>query len=716
MTENNKYIFALDIGTRSVVGLLAEPDGDKFRVASYAREEHAERSMLDGQIHDVVKVADVINRVKTQLELESGETLTHVAVAAAGRSLHTDRAQTTVDISARGQLKENDIIALELAAIQQAQHSLANKRNDHNYTEYYCVGYSVVNYFLDREIIGNLVDQRGKEAGVDIIATFLPRVVVDSLIAALSRSGLEMQALTLEPIAAINVLVPSTMRRLNVALVDIGAGTSDIAITGEGTVSAYGMVPTAGDEITEALSEAFLLDFPVAETVKRQLSDREEVTFSDILGMEYTCTRDEIIEKIEPEINRLAALISERILELNGRAPQAVMMIGGGSLTPALASKVAERLELPAARAAVRGAEAIQSYTDRADLNGPEFVTPLGIAVAANRHPIKYLTIDLNGEQLRIFDLKEMTLGEVLLYGGVDIKRMHGRPGMAMTISVNGRMKIIPGQHGTAPVLVLNGEPAQLDAIIKPGDSITFETGCDGLPAAATSSTIMEEVSTLDVFVNGTPFNLPPYLKVNGQDADWDRPLSDRDEIEFFLPKTVRQVLQAAELLHPDMNMERLSYTVNGKPHAYPYSLYSFWLNGHPAALDDKLGPKDALTYEHQTPAPPTVGDVLPVEDLTNLATQVTFNGEAIRIPCSEMQILLDGEPVDTSHPIHSNATIVVEVHFKRDAVFSDAFRYVKQEIQSFDAGKTLVTTINGEPASFNDPVKTGDILELRWK
>jgi cell division protein FtsA len=716
MAENKTYIFALDIGTRSVVGLLAEPDGDKFRVTGYAREEHAERSMLDGQIHDVVKVADVINRVKNQLELESGEKLTHVAVAAAGRSLHTDRAETAVDISARGQLKENDIIALELAAIQQAQHSLANKRKDHNHTEYYCVGYSVVNYFLDGEIIGNLMDQRGKEASVNIIATFLPQVVVDSLIAALRRSGLEMQALTLEPIAAINVLVPSTMRRLNVGLVDIGAGTSDIAITGEGTVSAYGMVPTAGDEITEALSEAFLLDFPVAETVKRQLSSQNEVTFSDILGMEYTCTKDEIIEKIEPEIARLAALISERILELNGKAPQAVMLIGGGSLTPALAPKVAENLGLPAARTAVRGAEAIQSFTDRAELNGPEFVTPLGIAVAANRHPIKYLTVNLNGEQLRIFDLKEMTLGEVLLYGGVDIKRLHGRPGMAMTISVNGRMKIIPGQHGTAPVLLLNGEPAQLDAIIKPADSIMFEIGSDGLPAAASAASIMEEVSTLDVRINGTPFNLPPFLKINGEDANWHRPLSDRDDVEFFLPKTVRQVLKAAELFNPDMQIEKLPYTVNGKSDSYPFSLYTFWLNGETAALDYKMGAKDTLTYERQEPAMPTVKDVLPVEDLTDLATQVTFNGEAIRIPASEMEMIMDGERVELSHPVHPNATIAIQVHFKRAAIFSDAFRYVNQNIQSSDAGGSLVTTVNGKPASFNEPVKSGDVLELRWE
>ena len=84
-----------------------------------------------------------------------------------------------------------------------------------------------------------------------------------------------MEALTLEPIAAINVLIPPSMRRLNVALVDIGAGTSDIAITDNNTVTAYGMVPVAGDEITEALSNHYLLDFPLAESAKRSITLRQ---------------------------------------------------------------------------------------------------------------------------------------------------------------------------------------------------------------------------------------------------------------------------------------------------------------------------------------------------------------------------------------------------------------------------------------------------------
>ena len=144
-----------------------------------------------------------------------------------------------------------------------------------------------------------------------------------------------MEALTLEPIAAINVLIPPSMRRLNVALVDIGAGTSDIAITDLGTVVAYGMVSTAGDEITEALSDHYLLDFPLAEEAKRNINTEEFIQIHDILGFETDIPRDEVIKSLKPAIEVLASSISNEILRLNNNKPtKAVMLVGGGSLTP----------------------------------------------------------------------------------------------------------------------------------------------------------------------------------------------------------------------------------------------------------------------------------------------------------------------------------------------------------------------------------------------
>jgi len=82
-------IFALDIGTRTVVGLVLEFHGDKPRVLAAEIQEHRERTMLDGQIHDVPRVAGLVIKVKEALEEKIDFKLSKVAVAAAGRALKT---------------------------------------------------------------------------------------------------------------------------------------------------------------------------------------------------------------------------------------------------------------------------------------------------------------------------------------------------------------------------------------------------------------------------------------------------------------------------------------------------------------------------------------------------------------------------------------------------------------------------------------------------
>lgn len=355
-------LFALDIGTRSVVGIILEKQDTTYEVKDILSQEHTERAMLDGQIHDVLAVSKVITAIKNQLEEKHGP-LKNVSVAAAGRALKTERAVEVINIKDKPMIQQEDILHLELCAVQQAQAIVAEKMALQESTQYFCVGYSVLFYRLDGQEIGSLIDQSGYEASVEIIATFLPKVVVESLAAALKRAELHMQALTLEPIAAINVLIPPSMRRLNVALVDIGAGTSDIALTDSGTVIAYGMVPIAGDEITEAISDQLLLDFPLAEKAKIELSDpeRDSISVTDILGFTTELSKQEVITELNPAIEKLAHSISHEILALNNnKAPKAIMLIGGGSLTPELPSMIAEKLSLPSNRVAIRGIEAIQ--------------------------------------------------------------------------------------------------------------------------------------------------------------------------------------------------------------------------------------------------------------------------------------------------------------------------------------------------------------------
>src|SRR5699024_5687921 len=120
----NEHVFALDIGTQSVTGIVLQKNEQSFTVSDHYTMQHKERAMLDGQIQDVVQVADVIINVKEHLEGKHGP-FEKVCVAAAGRALKTIQTTISIPIHERPITSEEQIKHLELSAVQQAQFQLA---------------------------------------------------------------------------------------------------------------------------------------------------------------------------------------------------------------------------------------------------------------------------------------------------------------------------------------------------------------------------------------------------------------------------------------------------------------------------------------------------------------------------------------------------------------------------------------------------------------
>ena len=118
----NNLLFSLDIGTRSVIGIVAEKIGNQLKIIATERREHNTRAMLDGQIHDVPEVALILDEVRTQLEKKAGP-LRGAAVAAAGRALYTVTADAKLEFP--GVMTAEDERALDFAAVQAAQQKLA---------------------------------------------------------------------------------------------------------------------------------------------------------------------------------------------------------------------------------------------------------------------------------------------------------------------------------------------------------------------------------------------------------------------------------------------------------------------------------------------------------------------------------------------------------------------------------------------------------------
>ncbi|WP_332649419.1 pilus assembly protein PilM [Lysinibacillus sp. 54212] len=709
----SEKLFALDIGTRSVVGIILEEKDDHFHVADILVKEHKERAMVDGQIHNVLYVAELINEIKAQLENKHGP-LTKVSVAAAGRALKTEQASITVNIKNRPIFTEEDISRLELQAVQQAQQQLLQQKEDAKSSHYYCVGYSVLFYRLDGEEIGSLLDQQGDEATIEVIATFLPRVVVESLLAALKRADLEMEALTLEPIAAINVLIPSTMRRLNVALVDIGAGTSDIAITDKGTIVAYGMVPTAGDEITEALSDHYLLDFPVAEMAKRQMQTEENIAIKDILGFDEFYPREEVLQAILPAIENLAQAIGKEVLNLNNnQPPKAVMLVGGGSLTPNLTEELGKVLSLPANRVAVRGIDAIQNLTKEASIPvTPELVTPIGIAIAAKKSPIQYMSVTVNNGVVRLFELKEMTVADAFLAANIRAKQLYGKPGHGLSLTVNGHDIFIPGGHGQPARILVNGVEASTKTPIKNGDVIELVEGKDGDTAVATVRDIVDGASVMSVSIQDTMYMVEPIVYRNNEPVSLDTPLMDRDILVIETVETVEEVFKSTNNSEYLQKLGAFFVHIDGKPTMLPEFSARLFINGKPSKLHYPLQDGDEITFKQTTlPTAQHVANAL--NTILEDKIIVTFQNERVELVKIATEVIVNGAVVQPNASILNGVTIQFKTKDSGKWIYQDVFRFSNWQLPVAFKGHFNILR-NGETSSFDAEIFGGDILEIQ--
>ena len=710
----HEKLFALDIGTRSVVGIILEKTADSFEVTDIVSMEHRKRAMLDGQIHDVIAVSKVIQTIKDTLEKKHG-TLHNVSVAAAGRALKTERAVISMDIKGKPMLQHDDILHLELSAVQKAQAVVAEKNNSSSSHHYYCVGYSVLYYRLDDQEIGSLIDQSGTKATVEIIATFLPKVVVESLLAALKRADLHMQALTLEPIAAINVLIPQSMRRLNVALVDIGAGTSDIALTDSGTVIAYGMVPIAGDEITEAISDSLLLDFPLAETAKRQLIDQEVITVTDILGFETEIPSTEVVENIMASIEKLADAISQEIYILNNnKPPKAVMLVGGGSLTPQLPEILADKLNLPKNRVAIRGIEAVGQLKIADHVHsGPELVTPIGIAIAAHKSPIQYMSVNVNGQTIRLFDMKEMTVGDCLLTAGIKVNKLYGRPGMAMMVEFNGQLITIPGEHGTKPILTINGKDVLLDYTVRDGDEITVQQGEDGKTPKLAIIDLADGLPRKQVTINGAKHTIHAVLRRNDQVVTGEEFLHDNDRITCTIPGTLEELFTITNKEHLVRSIKPFTVKVNEKKVTLPAFGGKIVKNGILTNPASSFEDGDVIEMI-QSSRPLTTDLAYAMNAQLTFSIPVTFNGKKLQLT-KKLAVFYRGEQTLTNEDVINQEDNLSFVQHKMEPfIFQDVFMHVDIDMPEHTKGGFLLIK-NNQETTFNDTLAPGDELSILW-
>ncbi|MCL2088588.1 MAG: pilus assembly protein PilM [Oscillospiraceae bacterium] len=669
--ERKGLVFAVDIGTRSVIGIVGTNYEDGFEILDYEQVHHQARAMRDGQIEDIERVADAIAKVKTVLERRTDTVFTKVAVAAAGRALKTSYALYEQELDENEIITKQKIHSFEYSAVSIAQEKFfeANSQNAKENAEdnFYCVGYSVVSYKLDGYAFANLEGHKGKSVSVELIAAFLPDNVARSLYTVTSMNGLDVDNLTLEPIAAINVIVPRDIRLLNIAIADIGAGTSDIAISKNGSITAYGMVTIAGDEITETIMHTYLTDFNTAEEIKIAYSGgAKEVSFNDILGFERVLKAEEISAALNSVIDTLCKTISDEILRINETAPVAVFLVGGGSQISGLCERVADNLGLAHDRVSVGGRKPFKHTKLCSDsLLNPEFVTPIGIGVVSSLYKgCNFFSVTVNNRKVMLLGRDSITVMDALLLAGIKPSKLIGLFSQSVSFAVNGKKESKRGNAPQTGKLTVNGQDAPVDMFVKQGDAIVALPAENGAPVEVRLSEIAEKYNSQTFVFEGSQVTILPEFYVGGKKQLQDYIINDGDSI------TVEYIKTLGELISCLKKDSSLQYTINGEYADHDSLVYSG------DSINIQTAKPEKIDQEEQ---------IQPPEKTVEL--NVFLNGKPIKIPAAPE------EPV----------------------MFVELLNFTDIDTKKEEKGE-LILRINGNNASYTDEIREGDQAEIRWE
>ena len=751
-------VFGLDIGTRNVVGTVGYQTDDKeFVVTAQYVKEHETRAMLDGQIHDIGRVAKTIKEVKDELEKQTGQPLEEVCIAAAGRVLKTVTTHVEYEYAQESVVTGEDVHTLDLLGIEKAQEAL-KEVNDTSY-KFYCVGYSTVKFFLNDEVFISLEGHKANKIGEDIIVTFLPEDVVDGLYAAVGQAGLSVANMTLEPIAAINVAIPENYRMLNIALVDVGAGTSDISITRDGSIIAYGMIPHAGDELTEVIVQHFLVDFNMAESIKLQSTTSDKVTYKDIMSIEHTIPAEDVWEVVAPVVDNIAQEVSAKIRELNGdKTVSACFVVGGGGKIHGFTQKLAEELDLPQERVALRGEEVLgEVIFEQEDIKkDPLLVTPIGICLNYYDQRNNFIMVRFNGERIKLYDNNRLTIVDAALQAGFPNDELFPKRGTPINFTVNGVARLVRGEAGEGAVVTMNGKPASINTPLEPNSEIVIEPSTAGEAAVYKISQLDEYNHSVITFViNGRRVSCPRFVQVNGELEPEDYSIKENDVIETRNYYTVRQIAQFMDLVidtdqmifvnNEEADLDTLVYenfSVEWKTDEYGVARIDNNTYNDTQESDadadtndtSALAEPDADSKESDNTVSRTseqmmnqvldelhddfakeaeASDVLenelpenelPENELTKNDIQQEMQKDEIQEEDSSentVTVIVNGEPVELSG--------------KDTYIFVDIFTHISFDLQA-GKGRAIATVINGRDAQFSEELHEGDQIELYWK
>ena len=262
----------------------------------------------------------------------------------------------------------------------------------------------------------------------------------------------------------------------------------------------------------------------------------------------------------------MTTAVAEKIKELNGdKSVSAAFVVGGGGKIHGFTEMLADKLEIPRERVALRGEEVLKEvhFAQEEIKKDPLLVTPIGICLNYYDQKNNFIMVRFNGERLKLYDNSHLTIVDAALQAGFPNEALFPRRGKAVEFTVNGKPRIVRGEPGESAIVKVDGRVVSINTPLVPNSEITIEASTIGKEAVSTIEQLDEYTSSTITFqVNGINITCPKFVQVNGSLEPSNYVIQEGDEIETRNFYTIGQL---AEFMDVRID-EEAGIILNGKP------------------------------------------------------------------------------------------------------------------------------------------------------
>ena len=378
MGRKDQIIVGLDIGTtktRAVVAELREDGGaDVIGVGT-----SLSRGLRKGVVINIEDTVASVRKAVEEAEVVSGVVINSVHVGIAGSHINSLSADGLVAIKSR------EVTRADIVRAVNAARSAAIIKSDHR-----------VLHVLPREFIVDEQDgirdplgMSGSHLKVNVHIITGAVTSVQNLVKSVERAGLDVIGIILQPLASSEAVLSEDERELGVAMIDMGGGTTDLAIFAEGSVMHTAIIPVGGDHFTNdiavglktARSEAERLKVQFGCAVSSLVKDDEIIDVPSMGNRPLrTLSRKLLADIIEPRAEELFDLVAREIKRAGyeGVVTGGVVITGGTSLMEGMPDMAERMLDLPARRGLPAGVGGIHEH-----VGNPMYSTSVGLIIHA---------------------------------------------------------------------------------------------------------------------------------------------------------------------------------------------------------------------------------------------------------------------------------------------------------------------------------------------